>query len=249
MSALMLGIPSKGRLQEQTRDYFAVRGLSIEIDGRGYRARIAAAPGVDVRLISASEIARALRAGEVHLGVTGADVLNEADPGLARTFPLTPLGFGRADLVLAAPACWLDVATVADFAEVCADQRARTGARARVATKYPRLARRFLEAQGVGDYRLVESLGATEGAPAAGAADAIIDITTTGATLSANGLRIVEGGVILRSEALLAASRAADWDEGKHSALAALLGALAEDNAASIDAFKRALCATGADAV
>jgi ATP phosphoribosyltransferase len=134
-----------------------------------------------------------------------------------------PLGFGRADLVLAAPMSWIDVAGVRDFAEVCAEHRARTGARLRIATKYPHLARRFLDQRGVGDYRLVESLGATEGAPAAGAAEAIIDIATTGATLGANHLRPVPGGTILKSQAQIAASRGARWDESAHAAFAHFL--------------------------
>ena len=64
---------------------------------------------------------------------------------------------------------------------------------------------------GIADYRIVESLGATEGAPASGAADLIVDITTTGNTLRANGLKVLADGVILRSEAYLVASLAAKW--------------------------------------
>src|SRR5207248_1390779 len=66
-------------------------------------------------------------------------------------------------------------------------------------------------AHGVVDYRIVESAGATEGAPAVGTAEMIVDITTTGATLAANGLKVLDDGVILRSQANLVASRDADW--------------------------------------
>ncbi len=79
------------------------------------------------------------------------------------------------------------------------------GRRLRVATKYPNLTRRFFAEKGVTGYRTVESLGATEGAPAAGIAEAIVDITTTGATLSANALKILDDGVILKSQASLVA--------------------------------------------
>jgi ATP phosphoribosyltransferase len=81
----------------------------------------------------------------------------------------------------------------------------------RVATKYMNLTRRFFAQAGVTGYRIVESLGATEGAPAAGLAELIVDITTTGATLAANGLKILDDGVILESQANLIASRAAPW--------------------------------------
>lgn len=223
--SLVLAIPSKGRLQEQASDYLADCGLSLVQEGgaRGYAARLKGVDGVEARLISAGEIAQALRSGEVHLGMVGEDGLREADPDLAHSILLKPLGFGRCDLVVAAPQAWLDVATIADLAEIARLHRARTGARLRIATKYLNLAHRFLDARGVTDYRLVESAGATEGAPAAGVADAIVDITTSGATLEANHLRPLSDGVILRSQANLAASRSAAWSPAALSALEALL--------------------------
>ena len=129
----------------------------------------------------------------------------------ARLELLAPLGFGRADVVVAAPQAWIDVRTMADLEDVAAAYRARRGERMRVATKYVNLTRRYFAEHGVGDYRIVESLGATEGAPAAGAAELIVDITTTGATLAANALKPLEDGPILRSQAMLVASLAAPW--------------------------------------
>ena len=225
MTDLVLALPSKGRLQEQAAAFFADCGLAYEQGrgARGYCARIASLPEIDVRMLSAADVARALASGEAHAGVTGEDVLREADPGLARTIFVKPLGFGRADLVVAAPQSWLDVSSIADLAEVAALHRARTGERLRVATKYLAQTQAFLDARGVADYRLVESLGATEGAPAAGAAEVIVDITTTGATLAANHLRPLSDGTILKSQAQLAAGRAADWSEAAHAAFAKLI--------------------------
>ena len=127
---------------------------------------------------------------------------------------LKPLGFGRANVVVAVPRCWLDVSEVADLEAVAAVFRREHGRPIRVATKYINLARRFLSGKGLADYRIVESLGATEGTPAAGTADLIVDITTTGATLAANGLKILEDGVILRSEANLVESKMAGLERG-----------------------------------
>ncbi len=211
---LILAIPSKGRLKEQTEAWLADAGLRLETDGgeRGYRARIRELPGVDVRLLSAGDIAAALDLGEVHLGVTGEDVLRERAPVLeTRVSLLRPLGFGRADLVVAAPQSWIDVDTMADVEEVAHLYLARTGQRLRVATKYDRQTRSFFAARGVLDYRIVESAGATEAAPANGAAELVVDITTTGATLAANNLKILSDGTILKSEAQLAASLHAPW--------------------------------------
>lgn len=225
MSDLIFAIPSKGRLQEQAVEYFADCGLKLSVGGgaRGYAAHFAALPQIEVRLISASEIAEALRAGAVHAGVVGEDGLRELDPDLTASILVKPLGFGRADLVVATPQSWLDVTHVADLAEVARLHRARTGERLRIATKYLRLAHRYLIARGVGDYRLVESGGATEGAPAAGIAEAIVDITTTGATLAANHLRPLADGVILKSQANLAVSKRAPWSEAAHAAFAHFL--------------------------
>jgi ATP phosphoribosyltransferase len=124
---------------------------------------------------------------------------------------LQPLGFGFADVVVAVPRAWIDVTTMADLDDVCTAFHARHHRRLRVATKYLQLTRGFFAAHGIADYRIVESLGATEGAPAAGLAEAIVDITTTGATLAANDLKILDDGVILKSQAQLAASLKASW--------------------------------------
>jgi len=209
---LMLAVPSKGRLMDQVEARFARAGLVLRKpgDARGYRGAIEGLAGVEVSFLSSSEIVRQLRTGEVQLGITGEDLVREAVADAdARIEFLHPLGIGRADVVVAVPAYWIDVATMASLEEAATRFRRRHGRRMLVATKYMNLTRRFFAAHGIADYRLVESLGATEGAPASGAAELIVDITTTGATLKANGLRVLEDGIMLRSEANLMASRGA----------------------------------------
>jgi ATP phosphoribosyltransferase len=232
-SPVILAIPSKGRLKEQVEAWLADAGLKLEADGgeRGYRARIVGLAGLEVRLVSAGEIARALASGEVHLGVTGEDLLREQGEDVdARILLLRALGFGRADLVVATPQSWLDVETMADLEEVAHQHLARTGRRLRVATKYVAQTRDFFARHGVGDYRIVESAGATEGAPAAGAAEIVVDITTTGATLAANHLRTLSDGVILKSQAQLTAALTADWS-GERLGVARRLLSLVEARA------------------
>lgn len=226
MSTLTLAVPSKGRLKEQTEAFFRDAGCAIEPMGgaRGYLARIQALPDIEVRLLSASEIASSVIAGDVHCGISGEDLLREQAGDLERVVHLlAPLGFGRADLVVAAPASWLDVETMADVDDVAARMEGATGRKLRVATKYVRSTRRFFTEEGVGHYRIVESAGATEGTPAAGVADLVVDITTTGATLKANGLKILSDGIILRSEAQLAASLEAEWSDIGIRSLGALV--------------------------
>ncbi len=212
--ALILALPSKGRLKEQAEEWLAYCGFPVQAAGgaRGYRASLDNLPQVQVQLLSAGDIAAALDSGEVHLGVTGEDLLRERGEGIDdRVMLLRALGFGRADVVVAAPKSWIDVDTMADIEEVAAAYLARTGRRLRVATKYLVQTRGFFSAHGIADYRIVESNGATEGAPAAGAAELVVDITTTGATLAANNLKVLTDGVMLRSEAQLAAGLKAPW--------------------------------------
>jgi ATP phosphoribosyltransferase len=227
MSAPMIfAIPSKGRLKDQVEAWLAECGFKLEMAGgaRGYSAELSGLPGVSVRLLSAGDIAAGLDSGELHLGVTGEDLLRERGEDMdSRVMLLRALGFGRADLVVTAPKSWLDVDTMADVDEVGHAHLAKTGRRLRVATKYVTQTRAFFARHGVADYRIVESSGATEGAPAAGAAELVVDITTTGATLAANGLKILSDGVILRSQAQLTASLITPWTDGQVESLARLL--------------------------
>jgi ATP phosphoribosyltransferase len=120
------------------------------------------------------------------------------------------------------PQAWIDVRSMADLDDVATAFRLKHERKMRLATKYANLTRGFFAEHGVVDYRIVESSGATEGAPAAGTAELIVDITTTGSTLAANGLKVIEDGIILRSQANLVAARTAQWD-GAHRDTARLL--------------------------
>ena len=183
---LVIGVPSKGRLQESAAAFFARAGLEL-VQARGardYRGALAGLSGVEVAYLSSSEIVSQIAAGAAHFGVCGEDLVREkvhdADQRLEL---LAPLGFGDANVVVAVPKAWIDVRSMIDLEDVASAYRATRGERMRVATKYVNLTRQFFAAHGIADYRIVESLGATEGAPAVGAAELIVDITTTGATL------------------------------------------------------------------
>ena len=160
---------------------------------------------------------------------------------------LAPLGFGHANVVVAVPQAWIDVRAMADLADVADGFRARHGRGMRVATKYVNTTRRFFAEHGVSDYRIVESSGATEGAPAAGSADLIVDITTTGATLAANALKVLDDGVILRSQANLVASLTAPWSETAREAARVILSRIAAEEAARTTREVRATLAARRD--
>ncbi len=235
MNRLIIGVPSKGRLQENTHTFFARAGLKLvrERGERDYRGGLAGMPEVEVQYLSASDIAGELARGSIHLGITGEDLIREniidADASITM---LAPLGFGYANVVVAVPQAWIDVRTMSDIEDVAASFRAKTGKRLRVATKYINLTRTYFNQHGVSDYRIVESLGATEGAPVAGAAEMVVDITTTGATLAANALKIVDDGIMLKSEANLVAARNAYWSVETLNVARVILGRIAAEETA-----------------
>ncbi len=230
--SLKIGVPSKGRLMDKTFEWFGSRGVEMRRAGaeREYSARVDGADGVEAVLLSAGEIPRELAAGRIHLGVTGSDLVREklAD-WEEQVTALAPLGFGFADLVIAVPAFWIDVDTLDDLDAAAAAFRASHGHRLRIATKYHRLVRDFLREQGVADYQLIDSQGATEGTVKNLAAEAIADITSTGETLRANHLKILADGLIHRSEATLFAAHAADWGNGARPVLQNLAARLSLD--------------------
>ncbi|WP_342360554.1 ATP phosphoribosyltransferase [Terrarubrum flagellatum] len=240
---LILAVPSKGRLQDNAAAFFARAGLNF-VRARGaldYRGSISGMADAEIQFLSASEITQQLAAGAVHLGVTGEDLVREniADAD-ARVDLVSPLGFGHANVVVAAPRAWIDVATMADLDEVAHDLHHRHKRRMRVATKYVNLTRRFFAAHGLSDYQIVESAGATEGAPAAGTAEIVVDITSSGATLASNGLKVLDDGLILKSEANLVASLTAPWSAEAKSAARSILSRIAASQGAQRTAEVRA---------
>ncbi len=224
---IKLGVPSKGRLMEQTFDWFSARGMRLSRSGsdREYAGVVDGIDGVSLVLLSAGEMPRELAAGRLHLGVTGTDLVRERLPLWEnQVSPLAKMGFGYADLVLAVPQAWVDVETTHDLDAVAAQFRATHGMRLRIATKYHRLTRMFLRQAGVADYAIVDSQGATEGTVANETAEAIADITTSGATLRANHLKVLGDGLILKSQATLWQSRIASANRAEMQRVVSHLG-------------------------
>ena len=208
---ITIALPSKGRMKEDSAAIFERAGLPIVAVGneRSYRGRVEGWDDIEIAFLSASEISREIGNGSVDFGVTGEDLVREGLAEADRRMDIAArLGFGHADVVVAVPEIWLDVDSMADLGDVAADFRARHGRRLAIATKYWRLTQQFFSgSHGIQLYRIVESLGATEGAPASGSADIIVDITSTGSTLKANHLKVLPDGVILKSEACLVRAR------------------------------------------
>ena len=230
--SVKLGVPSKGRLMDKTFDWFGARGVQLGRAGseREYAGRVEGIDNLELVLLSAGEIPRELAAGRIHLGVTGTDLVREKlDRWQRRAEEIAGLGFGGADLVLAVPRAWVDVSTLDDLDAAAAAFRAAHGFRLRIATKYHRLVRDFPRDAGVADYQLVDSQGATEGTVKNETAEAIADITSTGDTLRANHLKLLDDGLILRSQATLFRTRAVALEGDDRDTMVELLKRLGVD--------------------
>ena len=199
---ITIGLPSKGRLKEDSIDYLIKNNLKpTSIGGeRNYFAEVKNFPNIKIIYLHAKEIIQRLGDSTLDIGISGLDLLNESPTNLKKKIEVKKkLDFGSANVVVAVPDSWIDVQTIADLEEVSFDFRDKKNSRLRVATKYPNLTNNFLFSKGVTQYKLVPSLGATETYPFIGSSEIITDITSTGATLKANNLRILKDGYILRS--------------------------------------------------
>ncbi len=205
-----IGLPSKGRLKENTLKIFKSKKLNItsergERDLFGYIKKL---PNTKIIYLHARECIEQLSLGNIDIGFSGYDLLRESEFNIQKNILIKKrLNFGHATVVLAIADLWLDVQTLLDLDEVADEFKKKKKRLLRVATKYPNLTRKFLYSKGVTQFQLVQSLGSTEVTPFTGTAEVISDITSTGATLKANNLRILKDGEILKSQACIMQSK------------------------------------------
>jgi ATP phosphoribosyltransferase len=205
-----IGIPSKGRLRKDILKIFKKNKLNL-ISERGERDLLGSVknlPNIKILYLHAREIVERLGDASLDLGFSGYDLLKESEINIQKKINvLKKYNFGKATLVTAIPDPWIDVQTVADLEEIAFEFKDKKKKRLRVATKYPNLTREFLFSKGVTQFKIVDSLGATEAYPFTGSSEIITDITSTGETLRANNLRVLKDGVILKSEACMMISK------------------------------------------
>lgn len=206
---IRFGLPSKGILQQGAVEFLKNCGMHIfRPNPRQYAATIPNLPGVTVLFQRPGDIVVGVREGSVDFGITGYDILAEKAYASPDVLVLhDALGFGPCTLDLAVPE-ELSVYTMADV-RLWAEDLATDAKQLRIATKFPNLTRDTLAKHQVTNYKLIGAEGTLEIAPAIGYADMIADLVSSGITLRDNHLRLVEGGQILRSEAVLAANRTA----------------------------------------
>ena len=203
-----IGVPSKGRLKEDTNKIFKKGKLNILSKDRGLFGYIKKFPNIKIIYLHARECIEQLSLGNIDIGFSGLDLLRESETNDQKNISIAKkFNYGKANLVLAIPDLWLDVQTLLDLDEVAYEFKRKKKKLLRVATKYPNLTRQFLYSKGVTQFQLVQSLGSTEVSPFTGTAEIISDITSTGKTLKANNLRLLKDGEILKSQACLMISK------------------------------------------
>ena len=205
-----IGLPSKGRLKKDVLKVFKKNKLNL-VSERGKRdlfANIKKFSKIKIIFLHAREVVQRIGEGSLDIGFSGYDLLKESEINVQKkTKIVKKFNFGKANLVVAIPDQWIDVQTIADLEEIAFEFKDKKNKTLRVATKYPNLTRQFLYSKGVTQFQLVQSLGSTEVSPFTGTAEIISDITSTGATLKANNLRILKDGEILKSQACLMQSK------------------------------------------
>ena len=225
MSKLIkIGLPSKGRLKDESLKIFKRNKLTIRDSKRNYLSEIKNFSLNKVVFSHAREIVERLSENSLDIGISGYDLLKESLPGIQKNIQVfSRLNFGFANLIVAVPNAWIDVQTIADLEEISFEFKDRNTGKLRVATKYPNLTNDFLLSKGLTQYKIVNSLGSTEIYPFTNQSEIITDITSSGATLKANNLRVLKDGNILKSSACILVSKKSLKDKNKNKTIISLL--------------------------
>ena len=221
---IKIGLPSKGRLKDESLKIFKRKKMTIRDSKRNYLSEIKNFSLNEVVFSHAREIVERLSENSLDIGISGYDLLKESLPGIQKNIIVySRLNFGFADLIVAVPDAWIDVQTIADLEEISFEFKDKNTGKLRVATKYPNLTNDFLLSKGLTQYKIVNSLGSTEIYPYTDQSEIITDITSSGATLKANNLRVLKDGDILKSSACILVSKTSLKDKNKRKIIASLL--------------------------
>lgn len=214
-SVIRLALPGKGALESATLAFLAECGMKVNRNNpRQYLARVSSMPDLEVVFQRAADVPLLIQDGDATLGITGYDILaeyrgsteaeTEADDHDNDIIVLEQdLGYGNCRLVVAVPETWIDISTCADLWHLAGYYFAHKKRGLRIATKYPTLTGQFLRQHGITHCKIISPHGALEAAPLTETADLIVDLTETGTTLRENHLKLLEDGVVLRSQACL----------------------------------------------
>jgi len=174
MTNLRIGLPSKGRLAEVSEQLLKKAGLKFRRQNRSLFARVSDMP-VDIIFLRTDDIPVLCAEGALDMGITGSDLVAEADVDLDERLQL---GVGKCRLAICVP----DDGDFNDAASLDGQ---------RIATSFPTVTRKYLGQHGA-EAHLVKLTGSVEIMISLGIADAIVDLVETGSTLAANRLHILD---------------------------------------------------------
>lgn len=187
-SNIRIAIQKSGRLRARSEKLLSSWGVDCKITNHDILVVPCNGGEFEVLFVRYGDIPQYVQSGAADFGIVGQNILYE---NKFNTRVVKPLGFGGCRLIIAAP----KKSTIKTASDLEGE---------RIATSYPNSLRKFLKKEDL-SAMIVEIRGGVEAAPAIGLADAICDLTQTGKTLEANGLKIVTE--ILRSEAVLIESK------------------------------------------
>jgi ATP phosphoribosyltransferase len=212
---IRLALPGKGTLESATLAFLAECGMKVNRNNpRQYLASVSSMPDLEVVFQRAADIPLLVQDGDATFGITGYDILAEykgtAEPEGGEDdydddiiILEQDLGYGNCRLVVAVPENWIDISTCTDLWHLSGYYLAHKKRGLRIATKYPILTGQFLRLHGITNCKIISPHGALEAAPLTETADLIVDLTETGITLRENHLKLLEDGIVLRSQACL----------------------------------------------
>ncbi|GJM98448.1 hypothetical protein PR202_ga15462 [Eleusine coracana subsp. coracana] len=207
-TVVRIGLPSKGRMAEQTLSLLKSCQLSVkQLNPRQYTAEIPLIPNLEVWLQRPTDIVRKLQSGDLDLGIVGFDIVSEYGMGNDDLIVVhDALEFGHCRLSLAVPkeGIFENINSLKGLQEMPIWTEERP---LRVVTGFGYLGAKFLKEKGFKHIKFLSADGALESYPPMGMADAIVDLVSSGTTLRENNLKEIEGGVVLQSQATLVASR------------------------------------------
>lgn len=204
-SILKLGLP-KGSLEEATISLFEKAGWKIIRHARNYFPEIND-PELEVSLCRVQEIGGYVARGILDAGIVGLDWLEETGT-LSQVVPVCDLVYAKSSL---RPSRWV-LAVLASGPVTSPEDLAGK----RIATELPGLARKYFEKKGI-PVEIFYSYGATEAKVVEGLADGIVEVTETGTTIAAHGLKIIDE--VMSSYPVLVANSAAWVNPAKKNKL------------------------------
>src|SRR6266516_4415374 len=217
-SVIRLALPGKGTLEPATLAFLAECGMKVNRNNpRQYIASVSSMPDLEVVFQRAADIPLLVQDGDATFGITGYDIMAEyrgtseieaEDDDHDNDIMILEqdLGYGNCRLVVAVPENWIDISTCADLWHLSGYYLDHKKRGLRIATKYPSLTAQFLRQHGITHCKIISPHGALEAAPLTETADLIVDLTETGTTLRENHLKLLDDGVVLRSQACLIAN-------------------------------------------